>query len=108
MEYFSSWEKANASISDPELRDEAARRHSRLVMKHIDLAQAMGDIGLELRPFMSKLQDLRAFLGADLSERNVRFTGERIQTCQADAEALRSKIGKVQAAFRQFLSEMPR
>ena len=108
VEYFSSWEKANGSISDPELRNEAAERHSRVMMKHIDLAQAIGDIGIELQPFMSRLHDLRAFLGADLSERNVRLARERIQACQTDAQVLRSKIGEVQATFKQFLSEMPR
>ena len=108
VEYFSSWEKANGSISDPELRNEAAERHSRVMMKHIDLAQAIGNIGIELRPFMSRLQDLRAFLGADLSERNVRLARERIQTCQADAESLRSNIGEVLATIKRFLNEAPR
>jgi uncharacterized protein YoxC len=108
VEYFSSWEKANGSISDPELREEAARRHSTMMRKHIDLAQAIGDIGIEIQPFMSRLQDLRAFLGADLSQRTVRMAGERIQECQSDAQALRSNIGEVQATLKRFLSETPR
>jgi hypothetical protein len=108
VEYFSSWEKANASISDPELREAAARRRSRVMMKHIELARALGDIGLQVQPFMSSLRDLKAFLGADLSPGNVARAGERIQACQAEAEALKSSIAEVQTMFKRFLSEMPK
>ena len=108
VEYFTSWEKANASISNPELREAAARRRSRVMMKHIELARALGDTGLQLQPFMSSLRDLRAFLGADLSPGNVRTAGERIKECQAEADALKSGIAEVQRTFKRFLSEMPK
>jgi hypothetical protein len=106
VEYFSAWEKANASISDAALREAAATRRSRSLIKHINLARALGDIGLQLQPLMSSLRDLRAFLGADLSPGNVRTAGERIQACQSEAEALKSSIAEVQRMFKKFLSEM--
>lgn len=107
VEYFSSWEKANASISDPELREIAAQRRSLVMLSHIELGRAVGDIGLQLQPFMGGAHDLRAFLGADLTPENVRRAGDRIHACQADVEALKSRIGEVQTTFKRLLNEMP-
>ena len=107
VEYFSSWEKANASISDAELKETASRRRSRSLMRHIDLAQTLGDIGLQVQPFMNRLRDLRTFLGADLAAANIRLAGERIREGQAEAQTLKSSIAEAQIRLKRLLNEMP-
>jgi hypothetical protein len=75
---------------------------------HHELANALSEIGLQLQPFMSKLRDLKAFLGADLSPTHVGKASEMIQESQTDAQALKAKIADVQMTLKKFLSETPK
>ena len=77
-------------------------------MGEFALAAALDDIETQLQPFMSNLHDLKAFLETDLSPANVDKAGEMIQKSQADAQALKGKIGGVQATLKQFLNEAPK
>jgi len=107
LDSFSSWEKANASITDATLREAAASRRFRMMTRHIELAQTIDRIGLELQPLMSSLRDIRAFLGADPSPASIRTAEERIRDCEVTAKALRSRIAEVQRMFDRLLMETP-
>jgi hypothetical protein len=107
-DYFSSWDTSIAQISNSELKQASAERRVKVMKDHDDLAAALGDIETQLQPFMSNLHDLKAFLETDLSPANVDKAGEMIQKSQADAQALKGKIGGVQATLKQFLNEAPK
>jgi len=107
LDSFSSWEKANASITDATLREAAASRRFRMMTRHIELAQTIDRIGLELQPLMSSLRDIRAFLGADPSPASIRTAEERIRDCEVTTKALRSRIAEVQRMFDRLLMETP-
>lgn len=107
-EYFSSWDKSIAQMSNPELRQASAEQRSKIMKDHDELATALSDIASQLQPFMSDLHDLKAFLGPDLSPASVDRAGEMIQKSQADARALKVKIAGVQTTLKQFLSEVPK
>ena len=106
-EYFSSWDKSIAQMSNPELRQASSERRSKIVKDHEELATTLSDVGSQLQPFMSNLHDLRAFLGTDLSPANVGKASGMIQSSQADAQALKDRITGVQTTLKQFLSEAP-
>jgi len=106
--YFSSWDDSISEISDPELKQASIERRSKVMKDHDELAATLSDIGRQLQPFMSNLEDLQSFLGADLSPANVGKAGGRIQKSHADAEALKDKIATVQTTLSQFLSEAPK
>jgi hypothetical protein len=107
-DYFSSWDTSIAQISNSELKQASAERRVKVMKDHDDLAAALDDIETQLQPFMSNLHDLKAFLETDLSPANVDKAGEMIQKSQADAQALKGKIGGVQATLKQFLNEAPK
>lgn len=107
VDYFSLWEKANASISDTLLREAAAYRRSRVLTSHVEMAQRIDHIGLDLQPFMSKLRDLQAFLGADLSPASVEIALERIQASRAEAQTLKSSIAEARTLLTRLLNEAP-
>jgi hypothetical protein len=107
-DYFSSWDTSIAQISNSELKQASAERRVKVMKDHDDLAAALDDIETQLQPFMSNLHDLKAFLETDLSPANVDKAGEMIQKSQADAQALKSNIGGVQATLKQFLNEAPK
>jgi chromosome segregation ATPase len=107
-EYFSSWDKSIAQISNPELRQASTERRSKVMKDHDELAATLGDIGHQLQPFMSNLHDLTTFLGTNLSPANVSKASEMIQKSQDDAQALKDKIAGVQTTLKQFLSEAPK
>jgi chromosome segregation ATPase len=106
--YFSSWDTSIAQMSSPELRQASTERRSKIMKDDDDLAANLSDIGRQLRPFMSNLQDLKAFLGTDLSPANVDKASGMIQKSQSDAQSLKDKIAGVQTTLKQFLSEAPK
>jgi hypothetical protein len=104
-EYFTSWDASINQMSNPDLKQASIERRSKVIKDHDELATTLSDIGSQLQPFMSNLQDLKSFLGTDLSPINVGKAGDMIQQSQADALALKEKIAGAQTTLRQFLSE---
>jgi DNA anti-recombination protein RmuC len=103
--YFSSWDASITQMSNPDLKQASAERRSKVMKDHQELSATLSDLGSQLQPFMSNLQDLRSFLGADLSPANVAKAGDMIQKSQADAQALKGTIAGVQTTLKQFLGE---
>jgi chromosome segregation ATPase len=104
-EYFSSWDASITQMSNPDLKQASAERRSRVMKDHKELSATLSDLGSQLQPFMSNLQDLKSFLGADLSPANVAKASDMIQKSQADAQALKGTISGVQKTLKQFLGE---
>jgi DNA repair exonuclease SbcCD ATPase subunit len=103
--YFSSWDASITQMSNPDLKQASVERRSKVMKDHQELSATLSDLGSQLKPFMSNLQDLKSFLGADLSPANVAKAGDMIQKSQADAQALKTKIAGVQGTLKQFLGE---
>lgn len=106
-EYFSSWDASITQMSNPDLKQASAERRTKVMKDHQELSATLSDLGGQLQPFTSNLQDLKSFLGADLSPANVANAGDMIQKSQADAQALKTKIAGVQTTLKQFLGETP-
>jgi hypothetical protein len=104
-EYFSSWDAAITQMSNPDLKQASSERRSKIMKDHLELTATLSYLGSHLQPFMSNLQDLKSFLGADLSPANVAKAGDMIQKSQADAQALKGTIAGVQKTLKQFLGE---
>ncbi len=104
-EYFTSWDVSINQMLNPDLKQASIERRSKVMKDHDELAATLSDIGSQLQPFMSNLQDLKSFLGADLSPANVAKAGDMIQKSQADAQALKGTIAGVQKTLKQFLGE---
>jgi len=106
-EYFWSWDKSNARITNPELKQASMERRTTVMKDYDELAADLAEIGRELDPFMSNLHDLRSFLGADLSPAHIRNANGVIQKSQSDARSLKQRIALVQTTLKQFVSEAP-
>ena len=104
-EYFTSWDASINQMSNPDLKQASIERRAKVVKDHDELAATLTDIASQLQPFMSNLQDLKSFLGTDLSPANVGKAGDMIQKSQADALALKQKIAGAQTTLRRFLTE---
>ena len=104
-EYFTSWDASINQMSNPDLKQASSERRSKVMKDHDELTATLSDIGNQLQPFMSNLQDLKSFLGADLSPINAGKASDMIQKSQADALALKQKISGAQTTLRGFLSE---
>jgi chromosome segregation ATPase len=103
--YFSSWDASITQMSNPDLKQASAERRSKVMKDHQELSAMLSDLGSQLQPFMSNLQDLKSFLGADLSPANVAKARDMIQKSQTDAQALKGTISGVQKTLKQFLGE---
>lgn len=107
-EYFSAWDASIAQISNPDLKQASAERRSKIMKDHDDLAASLNDVGTQLQPFMSNLNDLKAFMETELSPENIAKANAMIQKSQSDALALKGKIAGVQTTLKQFLNEAPK
>ena len=107
-QYFAAWETSIVQMSNPELKQTSAERRSTLLKDHEELAASLAKIADDLRPFMSDLQDLKEFIGADLSPENIGKATAMIEKSQADTLELKNKITGVQATLKQFSDEVPR
>jgi len=106
--YFAAWDASISQISNPELKEAGTERRAKVMKDHDELTATLGDIGSQLQPFMTNLNDLKSFLGADLSPENIAKASGMIQKSQADAMVLKGKIAGVQTTLKQFLTEAPR
>ena len=106
--YAASWDKANAQIDDPELKQASIDRRTSVMKSYDEVSLRLSGIEPRLQPFMGNLRDLRTFLGADLTPVHVQSASVAVQKSQADAMSLKQAIAPVQTLLRQFVNDAPK
>jgi hypothetical protein len=106
--YAASWDKANAKIDNPELKEASIGRRNSVMKSYDEVSVRLSDIEPQLQPFMGNLRDLRTFLGADLAPVHVQSASAAVQKSQADAMSLKQAIAPVQTMLRQFVNDAPK
>jgi len=106
--YTASWDRANAQITNAELKQASMDRRAVVMKSYDELSVRLSDIEHRLEPFMVDLRDLRTFLGADLAPVHVQSASAAVQKSQADAMSLELAIAPVQTMLRQFVNDAPK
>jgi len=103
--YAASWDKANAQIENPELKEASIERRTSVMKSYDEVSVRLSDIEHQIQPFMGNLRDLRTFLGADLTPVHVQSASAAVQKSQADAMSLKQAIAPVQTLLRQLVND---
>ena len=93
--YFAQWEEKVSEIDNPTIRASAEARQNKLRESHERISRASGQAKDAYEPFMRDLQDVRRFLGGDLSKQSVSMLGDVQKKAAANGATVKEKIGVV-------------
>jgi hypothetical protein len=93
--YFAQWEEKVSEIENPTIRATAEAKRNKLRESHERIATEAGQARDAYEPFMRDLQDVRKFLGGDLSKQSVSMLGDVQRKAVASGGTVKEKIGVI-------------
>jgi len=103
-DYFAAWQKEAAAIQNPELRKASENRRVAMMAAQEALTKNMTDGRSLIVTLMGDLQDLRTFIGSDLTESAVASAQDLFVTTQAHAKEVETAVAGVQKQLGAILS----
>ncbi|HEX5071539.1 MAG TPA: DUF2959 family protein [Vicinamibacterales bacterium] len=103
-DYFVAWQKEAAAIQNPDLRKASESRRTALMTAHDGLTKTMTEGRGLLVTLMGDLQDLRNFVGSDLTESAIASAQGLFGTAQDHAKQVETAIAGVQKQLAAILS----
>jgi len=103
-DYFAAWQKEAAAIQNPELRKASESRREAMLAANDNLTRSMTEGRGLIVTLMGDLQDLRNFIGSDLTESAVTSAQDLFATTQADAKRVEASVAGVQKQLGAILS----
>lgn len=104
--YFAQWEKSNRTIGDESLRKKADQRkndvHDEFTLTAKQLESALEDLG----PFVSQLEDVRAYLSSDLSSAGIESLRGRVGDLGAKGRGIQKKLANVNESVQKILPDL--
>jgi ABC-type transporter Mla subunit MlaD len=104
--YFAQWEKSNRTIGDETLRKKADQRkndvHDEFTRTTKQLDSALEDLG----PFVSQLEDVRAYLSSDLSSAGIESLRGRVGDLGAKGRGIQKKLAGVNESVQKILPDL--
>jgi hypothetical protein len=94
-QYFAAWEQKVAQIDNPTIRASADARRARIRDSQERIAADTSDAKDAYGPFMRDLQDVRKFLGSDLSKQNTALLGDVQTKARASGATVKSKLSSI-------------
>lgn len=93
--YFQQWEDRMVEIDNPTIRAAAEQRRAKLRDSHERITTATLQARDAYDPFIRDLQDVRKFLGPDLSRQSVSMLGDIRTKCVQSGNVVKQKIDVV-------------
>lgn len=103
-DYFVAWQKEAAAIQNPDLRKASESRRTAMMAANDGLTKTMTEGRGQLVALMADLQDLRNYLGSDLTETAVASAQELFVTADAQANRVETAIAGIQKQLGAILS----
>ena len=96
-QYFASWEEKVTDIDNPTIRASAEARRARMRDAQERIVSKSMAVRDSYEPFMKDLQDVKKYLGPDLSKDSIADIGDAVKKVQADGATVKQKIEAVVA-----------
>jgi DUF2959 family protein len=103
-DYFAAWQKEAAAIQNPELRKASESRRTSMMAAQDGLTKTMTEGRGLVVTLLGDLQDLRSFIGADLTESSVASAQELFASTQADAKRVETAVAGIQKQLSTILA----
>lgn len=109
--YFSEWEARLASIKSEELRAKSEKRRTDLAASYDEMKAASETTKEAYQPLMAALNDIKEYLGLDLSATSVAGIGDQVTKARDDAgkvqESIDGLLGTLDELASQLATGMP-
>jgi len=96
-EYFARWEEKVSDIENPTIRATAEAKRAKLRQSHERIATATVQVRDAYESFTRDLQDVRKFLGGELSKQSVSMLGDVQRKATQSGGTVKDKIGVIVA-----------
>ncbi len=93
--YFEAWEKDIATISNPDIRAKAEKRRDQRTKLYHRIDKAMQEAKPSLDPFLSDLNDIKTFLGNDLTAAGRDSAKSLISRANSEGATVERRLQKV-------------
>ena len=93
--YFARWEQKAASTDNPAIRADAEARRDALRASQQRLTTSTGELRDAYDPFMRDLEEVRTFVGKDLSKDTTSVLGTVTKKAQQDGQVVNQRIDAV-------------
>ncbi len=95
QEYFAAWEKEAATITDPDLKEVAVERRTKLSEAVEKVKASLGAAKAEVDPYMIGLKDMQTFLGNDLTPAGISSVEDKAKRISKSSESVGEKLDDV-------------
>jgi len=99
--YLAEWEKSNATITDPELKETAEARRLKLQEALASIEEPMVALRAGLDPVMASLEDLQKVLAADLTPAGIDAVASKAKSARGKASDLEDLFDDVDSALKK-------
>jgi chromosome segregation ATPase len=105
-EHLKGWTEETKTISSAELKEASAARREKTKASSDKVGTEMEKVKAAADPFMKELNDLRVFLGNDLTSRGVEAAGPAIKKARSEGEDLKKAIKAAKESLEQLRAEL--
>lgn len=103
--YFAEWEKQAATIKDPDLKESANERRTRLAKAIEDVSAAMDEARAEIGPFVTNIQDVQTYLSNDLTPAGIESVEGKSKDISKGAKSIGKELDNVVEALEKHAPE---
>ena len=93
--YFAQWEAEMATVTDADLKEKADARRKKLEQAIARVKKSMETARTELDTFMTSLQDMKTFLGNDLSPAAIKSVDDKAKKATRDSKKIVDKLDEL-------------
>jgi hypothetical protein len=104
--YFAQWEKSNRTIGDESLRKKADQRKNDVRDEFTETQKRLGAALDDLGPFVSQLEDVRAYLSSDLSSAGIESLRGRVGDLGSKGRSIQKQLAGVNDSVKKMLPDL--
>jgi hypothetical protein len=104
--YFAEWEKGNRTIGDESLRKKAEQRREDVRKEFADTQKQLQGALEDLGPFVSQLDDVRAYLSSDLSSAGIESLRGRSGDLGSKGRSIQKQLSGVSESVQKILPDL--
>jgi phage-related protein len=100
QDYFKDWNQQLALIKNEDVRTRSAKRAKDVEAKFIAINGSFQEVKSSFKPFMSDLQDIKTYLGNDLTPAGIDAIKKTVAKANKEVKPLKKDIGKLGDDFK--------
>ena len=106
--YFTAWDRAITTITDPYLRTASSDRRAVVMERYRVASDRISEIAVDIPVLLVRMRDLNIVLAADLTPEGVRRADRAMEDCRLEAREMIPRVKEFRDVLRQLQADAPR